>query len=88
MPYVHLIFFFFFFLRNMYLIHCTSPQTAIIFGKKKKVGCHAMKPLANPSESRKAGEALMVDIVLNNNTFNRFSRDSPISFSKELIKLS
>ena len=45
-----------------------------------------MKPLANPSESRKAGEALMVDIVLNNNTFNRISRDSPISFSKELIK--
>ena len=74
----------------MYLIHCTSPQTALIFGKKKKkkVCCHAMKPLANPSESRKAGEALMVDIVLNNNTFNRFSRDSPISFSKELIKLN
>ena len=47
-----------------------------------------MKPLANPSESRKAGEALMVDIVLNNNTFNRISRDSPISFSKELIKLN
>ena len=45
-----------------------------------------MKPLANPSESRKAGEALMVGIVLNNNTFNRISRDSPISFSKELIK--
>jgi len=45
-----------------------------------------MKPLANPSKSRKAGEALMVDIVLNNNNFNRISRDSPISFSKELIK--
>ena len=72
----------------MYSIHCTSPQAALIFGKKKKVCCHAMKPLAKPSESRKAGEALMVDIVLNNNTFNRFSRDSPISFSKELIKLN
>ena len=45
-----------------------------------------MKPLANPSESRKASEELMVDIVLNNNTFNRISHDSPISFSKELIK--
>ena len=45
-----------------------------------------MKPLANPLESRKVGEALMVDIVLNNNTFHRISRDSPISFSKELIK--